>query len=41
MIYYKLSYHQPRGMLSVNASPLPAIYVILKKWWYQSGTKNF
>jgi len=28
-------------ILAVNPSPFPAIYVILKKLWYQSGTKNF
>ena len=33
-------YHQPRGMLTVNASPFPAIYDILKKWWYSCGTHH-
>jgi len=28
-------------MLTVNASPFPAIYDILKKWWYHGGTMNF
>ena len=28
-------------MLTVNASPFPAIYVILKKWWYHGGTMDF
>ena len=35
-----LSYHQPRGMLTVNPSPFPAIYDILKKWWYSCGTHH-
>ena len=28
-------------MLTVNPSPFPAIYDILKKWWYHGGTMNF
>jgi len=28
-------------MLTVNASPFPSIYVILKKWWYHGGTMKF
>jgi hypothetical protein len=26
-------------MLTVNPSPFPAIYDILKKWWYSCGTQ--
>ena len=40
-IFITLSYHQSRGMLTVNASPFPAIYDILEKWWYHGGTMNF
>jgi len=28
-------------VLKVNPSPFPAIYDILKKWWYHGGTMNF
>ncbi len=42
LIYFiSLYYDYPRGMLTVNPSPFPAIYDILKKWWYHGGTMNF
>jgi hypothetical protein len=28
-------------MLRVNASPFPAIYDTLKKWWYHGGIMDF
>jgi len=41
LIYFiSLYYDYPRGMLTVNASPFPAIYDILKKWWYSCGTHH-
>jgi len=41
LIYFiSLYYDYPGGMLTVNASPFPAIYVILKKWWYSCGTHH-
>ena len=39
LIYFiSLYYDYPRGMLTVNPSPFPAIYDILKKWWDHGGT---
>ena len=41
MAIIRMPRYQPRGMLTVNPSPFPAIYDILKKWWYHGGTMDF